>query len=252
MGTKASSEDKGLVGTKQTWWGPRLSSEVMGLVGTKQTWWGPRALLRGTIMEIRKLNNEFEKVLFLREYNQKANMNVPIEYIFDCEVYAVFINSQMEGGFAFAQGSDMAWPQVLPDANEFFDSVPKSLCLEINLVWAKGNLHKSYSKMMKFWLTITRLASNKDGIEYITFAVDSRRSYLVSMYERLSSGRIFSGEVPKYPGRSAIVFYTSPFRCKYSKFICIEEFLIRYKRKLKGSTKPESDLGTAFLRTKAS
>ncbi|SMF59797.1 hypothetical protein [Pseudobacteriovorax antillogorgiicola] len=203
-------------------------------------------------MEIKQLDNEYQKYLFLREYNQRAKMNVPAEYIFDCQVYGAFIDGQMVGGFAFALGQDMAWPQVLPDSQNFFHAVPQKFCLEINLVWAKGKLHDSYQLMMKFWLTVTHYAGSISDIDYITFAVDARHEYLVRLYERLSLGRIYEGDVPKYPGRRAVVFYTSPFRCKYAKYFCIREFFIRYKRKQCKSRNREEALETSFLPTKAS
>ena len=182
-------------------------------------------------MEIKRLENDFEKYLFLREYNQKAKMNVPSEYIFECEVYGAFIDGQMLGGFAFAEGEDMAWPQVLPAGEDFFDVVPLNFCLEINLVWAKGPLHASGINMIKLWMAITSYAARVPNIEYITYAVDGNRTSLIKMYQKLALGRIYSGSIPKYPGRSAIVFYTNSFRCKWANLLCIKDIFQKFKRK---------------------
>ena len=186
-------------------------------------------------MEIRKLETEFERQVFLSEYNTRANMNVPKNYILECKVYGAYLDGKLMGGFAFAIGNDMAWPQVLPKANEIFTNVPQKFCLEINLVWAKDELHTSYKDMIRFWIAVTKTATSIENIEYVTFAVDSSRKYLVSLYERIAVGKLYSGEVPKYPGRQASVYYTTPTRLRLVKLICFKEFFIRFRRHLKNS-----------------
>lgn len=182
-------------------------------------------------MDIKLLESDFEKYLFLREYNQRAKMNVPSAYIFECTVYAVFIDGKMLGGFAFAEGEDMAWPAVIPEADQLFSVVPKAFCLEINLVWASGELHSSPSKMLKFWLSICKFASKLPEVEYISYAVDSSRTSLVAMYDALSLGQLYSGSIPKYPGRSAKVFYTTPIRCKLALFLCFKHLVKKIIKK---------------------
>ncbi len=197
-------------------------------------------------MEIRKLDSLSARREFLREYNNRANMNVPELYIYECDVFGAFINDELLGGFAFAIGKDMAWPQVLPKANKIFEKVPMSFCLEVNLVWAKGELHQSYGEMIRFWCEVCRFACNYQSIEYVTFAVDNQRHYLVSLYERIACGKLFSGEVPKYPGRKASVYYTSPLRLRMVKILCYKEFFIRYYRFLKKSSRKNANIEAAF------
>ncbi|NRA66513.1 MAG: hypothetical protein HRU19_18640 [Pseudobacteriovorax sp.] len=184
-------------------------------------------------LEIKKITSGIEKRLFLIAYNKLSKMSVPLAYVEECDVYGVYVKGEMQGGYAFALGSDMAWPQVLPDANKIFSTVPKRFCLEVNLVWATKDLHASYKNMINFWSSIVTEAANYKHIDYITYAVDVRREYLVKLYKRLSCGVLYRGEVPKYPGREAIVFYSTPFRCKIAKLLCWKEFFIRFHRHLK-------------------
>ena len=202
-------------------------------------------------MEIKQITSDFEKYLFLREYNQRANMNVPAEYLFECDVYGAFEGEQMLGGFAFAFGEDMAWPQVLPDSNDFFKSVPKGLCMEINLVWARDELHNSAKNMVKFWLSVTTIASKQKNIEYITYAVDTRLEKLVKMYKTLASNTLYEGAIPKYPGRNAAVFCTTPFRCKHARFLCIGEIVSRIKTSGASSIKLLGQIRPTLIHTKA-
>lgn len=201
-------------------------------------------------MDVKLLNDEYQKCLFLRNYNQQANMNVPLNYILDCRVFGVFIDSQLMGGFAIAYGDDMAWPQVIPSGNSFLKAVPSCLCLEVNLVWAKDKLHQSYVHMLQFWLTIGKTVGKHPNHEYVTFAVDASYRYLVALYKRISIGTVYEGSIQKYPGRKAIVFYTSPFRCRYAKFFCIREFYIRYKRKYLSENLRWAGLNLALVRRK--
>lgn len=198
-------------------------------------------------MDIFRLTSTQEKIDFLEEYNNRAQMNVPEAYIHECDVFGVYLKGQLLGGFAFAIGSDMAWPQVIPRANKIFDKVPMKFCLEINLVWAKGELHQSYKGMFKFWFSVCRYASSYKNIEYITYAVDNQRHYLVNLYERISCGKLYSGEVPKYPGRQASVYYSSPLRMRMVKVICFKEFFIRFRRSLKKSPRNEPNIETVFV-----
>ena len=79
--------------------------------------------------------------------------------------------------------------------------------------------------MIKFWRTLSQYVSRVPDVEYITYAVDSSRASLVNMYDNLAISRLFEGAVPKYPGRSAIVFYTSPIRCKLSLLLCFKDLI---------------------------
>ena len=203
------------------------------------------------MLDIKLIDSIIEKKIFLDRYNRLAKMQVPECYLHDCDVYGAYLDGTLQGGFAFAIGSDMAWPGVLPDANAIFATVPRKFCLEINLVWAKGDLHESYGLMMKFWLAVVKQAASYQNIEFITYAVDLRREYLVNLYRRLSCGILYRGEVPKYPGREALVFYTTPLRCRIAKFLCAKEYLIRFKRYLKKSAlKNHSDPQLAPVRVR--
>ena len=185
------------------------------------------------MLTIKEISTTIERKLFLDRYNKLAKMSVPESYIHECKVYGAYIEGELQGVFAFALGNDMAWPSVLPEAGSIFQTVPQKYCLEINLVWASGKLHDSYVAMLRFWFAVVQRAANFSNIDYITYAVDIRRSYLVKLYRRLACGTLFRGEVPKYPGREAIVFYTTPMRCKLAKLLCFQEFLIRFNRTIK-------------------
>ena len=203
-------------------------------------------------MDIRPLECDYQKYLFLKEYNNRANMNVPLEYIFECDVYGCFIDGQLEGGFALAYGDDMAWPKVIQQSPDIFNHIPQAFCVELNLVWAKGKLHSSYRNMVRFWTSVTYIAGNQKNYDIVTYAVDTRRKYLTSMYKRLSIGKLYQGPVPKYPDREAIVFYSSSFRCRISKLICWKEFFIRFFRsnRRKSSTQSQTTC-RPFILTKA-
>ncbi|MFW7380880.1 MAG: hypothetical protein ACOH5I_18840 [Oligoflexus sp.] len=184
-------------------------------------------------MGMRPINNILDQHIFRQEYNRLAKMSVPPSYVKQCRLFGWYDeNNELQGGYAFAQGQDMAWPKLVQGNLNFFQNVKLETCLEFNMAWAKGSLHESCLQMIRFWLSSSQIIKSISEVEYVTFAVDASYTNLVKLYEKVATDVVFRGSVPKYPDREVMIFAAPKKRFENLFWIYTPVFMERLQRSL--------------------
>lgn len=184
-------------------------------------------------MGMRPINNLLDQHIFRQEYNRLAKMTVPANYVKQCKLYGWYDeHNELQGGYAFAQGNQMAWPQMIDGSLTFFQHVKIEQCLEFNMAWARTPLHDNCLHMIRFWIGSSQIIKELSEVEYVTFAVDASYSNLVRLYEKIATDVIFRGSIPKYPDREVVIFAAPKKRFEKLLWIYIPVFIERIHQSL--------------------
>lgn len=198
-------------------------------------------------MLVKLISEPADRDEFSRNWQSMTGMTVSENYFSSLKLYGFYIDDALIGGFGIAFGDDMAWPKLTDSSGFLEKDINLRDCAEINVLWIKSEFRRSALDSIGFWWKVcAEIARQRAG--YITFACEDipSKASLMNRYKTIGSGLLYNGPITKYEGRRMKVWWTTPFKFRFTKLIFAKEYIRLFRRdfsRRKSKTLDTSSIG---------
>jgi hypothetical protein len=179
-------------------------------------------------MPFHTLLTDDDRQAFIRDFKDSSGgVEMTLDYLRVSKVVAGFDREgKMVCGYMLVAGPHMRWPAMLDQPSEFQRRTPIEHMMELNGVWLRREL-RGGPQAASLWIQIGRDFCSQ-RIPYLTYVVDPRKSGLVRLYKRISSGIIYEGPVSSQFLPTARIYWSSRRRFQCLRILYIPGLLKRF------------------------